>query len=176
MANLAPNLSLAETTAAVSAALAANPGLSPVQVQAAVSAAIAANPGLTQEQVQTAVSAALAANPGLTADQVEAAVKAALNDATGVTEPTEQETVIPEKLSLTTVMQSFVTSINDLPMLQTLRGLTINCGGSSVLCLSMGSLGSKCWDAAPLSGTLNGIGTAFLGLTTLFSFVGIFRG
>lgn len=150
--------------------------ITPAQVQTAVETALA-NKGLTNTQIQAAVEAALVAK-GLTKTEIQAAVKAAVNDESGVTVPTDPTIVMPEKSNLTTVMQAFVTSINNLPMFQTLQGLTINVSGSSTLCLNLpaGLGGNTCYNASNMSGALNTIGTAFLALTTLFSFVGIFRG
>lgn len=178
---LNPALSQAQVQAAMSAAIVANPGLTQAQAQTAMTAALATLPaGLTQSQVQAAMSAALAANPagGATQAQVQAAVKAALDDSSGLVEPVETETLIPTKLNLTNVLSSFMASVNSMPLLDTLRGLTINVGGTSSLCLALPSSlgGQQCFDAGGMSGTLNMIGTAFLSLTTLFSFVSIFRG
>lgn len=169
----AQGLSSAELLTSFSAALALNPGLTAAQAQAAVTAAMAANPNLTGPQTQAAVEAALVAQ-GLTATGVATAVKAAIDNQTGVVEPTETTTIVPTKLSLTTVMGSFMASINALPGLTTLRGLHVTCGGSSVLCLSV--LGAQgCYDAAQIQG-LDTVGSTLFGLVSLVSFVGIFRG
>lgn len=174
----AQGLSDAQIMAAVSAALALNPGLTAAQVQAAMTAALtAAGTGLTSEQMQAAIEAAMLAK-GLTATGIQSATKAALDDETGVSEPVEPTTIIPTKLSLTGVMTAFMASINGMPLMVTLRGLTINVSGSSSLCLNMPSNlgGNQCWDAGGMSDGLNMIGTVFLSLTTLFSFVSIFKG
>jgi hypothetical protein len=203
----ASTLTQADISAGVSAAL-VNQGLSQAQIQAAVQAALAAQSaglnyeqassafkdaliaeGLTLQQisialaplaptgVQTGVEAALVAK-GLTQAGIQTAVHDAVNDATGVQIPTDTPIVIPTKLSLTTVMASFMASIGNLPMLQTLRGLTINCSGSSQLCLALPSAlgGSKCINGTIFQDSLNMVGTVLLSLTTLFCFIDVFRG
>jgi hypothetical protein len=93
--------------------------------------------------------------------------------------PPDIPIVMPDKLSLTTVMQSFMDSINGLPMMQTLHGLAINVsGGTSQLCLALPTDmgGQRCYDCGNFSTTLAMIGNALLGLTTLFSFLYVFKG
>lgn len=196
-------LTPAQIAAAVQAALAGQ-GLSAGQIAAAIAAAQgAAAQGLTQAQAQAAVAAALSGaglNTATAATAAAAAQLAATNAAASaaavaaaaqlaatppippplppdpvVTDPT---IVMPDKKSLTTVMGTFMGAINDLPMLQTLRGLTINVAGSSQLCLAMPAAlgGSKCFDAGRMQDGINMIGSALLGLTTIFSFLGIFKG
>ena len=183
-------LTPAQITAAIVAALTAK-GLSDQQIAAAVSAALAqaAGGGLTQAQTQAAVQAALAAQGVSSAEQLantQAAVTAALAaqaaadnaEVNSVPPPVDPNILLPEKLSLTAVMQDFVTSINNLPMLNTLRGVTVNVSGTSQLCLNMPSNlgGNRCWDGGHMQGALNMIGTALLGMVSLVSFIGIFKG
>ncbi|MEN6461033.1 MAG: hypothetical protein ABFC94_06675 [Syntrophomonas sp.] len=168
------NLSAAQLAAAIAAAQASAGGLSSAETTAAVSASLQGQ-GLTPAQIAAAIAAA---NPALTQAAVQTAVKAALDDATDVPPVVDPTIIIPDKLSLTTVMQSFVNSIKALPIFATLNGITINTSGSSTLCINLpGNLGgSKCWDGSNMQTGLNMIGSAMLGLTTILSFVGIFKG
>lgn len=149
-------------------------GLSKTDIQAAVDAALKAN-GITAADLAVALNQ----SGGLTQEQVQTAVKNAIDSAVGtdVAVPIDPTIIMPTKLSLTTVMGSFMTTINALPMMQTLQGLTINCSGTSSLCLNLPANlgGNRCYDASGMQGALNMVGSAFLGLTTIFSFVGIFR-
>lgn len=167
-------LSASEIAAAIAAAQAAvAQGLTQAQAQAAVAAALA-GAGLSDSAIGAATAAALAGAGLATNAGVQTAVKNALDDETGVTPPTDPTPLIPDKLSLTAVLTAFVASIQSLPMFQTLNGLTINCSGSSSLCLAV--LGaSYCYDAGGMQGALNMIGSALLGLTTIFSFLGVFK-
>ncbi len=187
-------LTPAQIAAAVQAALSAQ-GLSATQIAAAIAAIQqAAAAGLTQAQAQAAVSAALTAAgvtsagiqsatkaaidaAGINAVGVRNAVKAAIDDETGVSNPSEPTITNPVKKSLTAIMNTFLQSLNGLPMLQTLRGITVNCSGSSSLCLDLPENygGSRCWDAAPIQGSLNAIGTALLSITSIIMFIYIFR-
>lgn len=201
----AQSLTQAQSQAATAAALAAA-GLSPAQIASAVASAVAAaNPSMTQAQAQAATAAALAAaglspaaiasaiksaNPELTSDQVQAAIAAALAaqaaaqaakdaaDAADVPVPSDTLPDVPEKLSLTAVMTSFVSSIGSLPMFQTLQGLHINCSGSSVLCMNLPQKlgGTACFDAGGAVGGINMAGQALLSITSIFMFVWVFRG
>jgi len=167
-------LSATQIAAAIAAATAGQvAGQTQAQTQAAVAAALAAQ-GLTAAQIAAAIAAA---TPALTAAQVQAAVAAALNDETGVSIPLDPTQLLPDKLSLTTILQSFMTSINNLPFLDALRGITVNCSGSSILCVNLPAKygGNVCYDAAGITGALNGIGSAMLSITTLLSFIYIFR-
>jgi hypothetical protein len=131
------------------------------------------------EMAKSSTATATATNSGgLTQEEVQAAVKAAIDDDTGVTEPSEPTITNPEKLSLTTVLQSFWDSITSMPIIATLQGITINCSGTSLLCLNLPSAygGTKCWDAANIQSELNMAGTAILSIVTVLSFIGIFRG
>jgi hypothetical protein len=70
-------------------------------------------------------------------------------------------------------------TINSLPMLQTLNGLSIHISGAtSLLCVNLPVKygGQRCYDCANISGALDVIGAALLGLTTLFSFMYVFKG
>lgn len=167
-------LNATQIAAAIAAAqAAAAQGLTQAEAQAAVAAALSAA-GVTGAGIQSAVSAALTAAGLATNAGVQTAVKNAIDDETGITPPTDPTPLVPDKLSLTAVLTSFVASIQALPMFQTLNGLTINCSGSSTLCLAV--LGaSYCYDASGMTGALNMIGSALLGLTTIFSFLGIFK-
>lgn len=185
-------LTAAQIAAAVAAAL-ANQGLSATQIAAAIAAVQTAQGGLTAAETTAAVSASLqgqgltaaqiaaavaAANPALTQTAVQTAVKSALDDDTGVPPVVDPTIVIPEKLSLTVVMQNFVDAIYSLPIFATLNGITINVSGSSTLCINLPSNlgGSKCWNGSNMQDGLNMIGSAFLGLTSIISFIGIFKG
>jgi hypothetical protein len=180
----ANSLTPAQIAAAVQQALVGQ-NLSAAQIAAAIAAA---QSGLTAGQLATALSGAglsataigaavAAANPGLSAAQVTTATKDALNDETGVTAPSDISFVVPTKLSLTTILTSFMATINNLPFIATLRGLTINCSGSSNLCVSLPAKygGTVCWEASGITGALNAIGTAMLSLTTIIMFIYIFR-
>jgi hypothetical protein len=114
----------------------------------------------------------------LTQDQTKQAVEDALNDDKGVAIPVNPDVITPTKLSLTTIMQSFMESINNLPVMTTLRGLTIVASGSSTLCVNLPVKygGNSCWNASGIQGSLNMIGTALLSITTLMCFIEIFRG
>lgn len=167
-------LSAAQIAAAIAAAQqAAAQGLTQAEAQAAVEAALVAA-GVNAASIQSAVAAALTAAGLATNAGVETAVKNALNDETGVTPPVDSDPLIPDKLSLTAVLTAFVTAIQQLPIMQTLQGLTINTSGTSVLSLTF--LGQTySYDVGGMQGALNTIGSALLGLTTIFSFLGIFR-
>jgi hypothetical protein len=151
-------------------------GLTEAQSQAATAAALAAA-GLTAAQIGAAVHAA---NPELTQAQIQAAVAAALTATLGadVAAPEDVLPVVPDKLSLTTIMESFLTSIAALPMFSTLHGLHINCGGSSVLCMNLPSKlgGNACFDVSGAVGGINMAGQAMLSITTIMMFVWVFRG
>jgi len=164
-------LSAAQIAAAIAAVQGAN--LTSAQTQAAVAAALAAQ-GLTATQIAAAIAAA---NPALSAAAVETAVKAALNDETGVTVPIDPTQILPTKLSLTTILQSFMTSINNLPFLDALRGITVHCSGTSILCVNLPVKygGNVCYNAGGIAGALNDVGSAMLSITTLLSFIYIFR-
>jgi hypothetical protein len=127
------------------------------------------NETMTNSAVQTS---------SLTKADVQDAVKNAINDDSGVVEPSEPVITPPEKLSLTSVLQSFWDSISNLPIINTIKGITVNCSGTSVICLNLPSNygGSRCWDAANIQNELNMAGTALLSIVTIFAFIGIFRG
>jgi hypothetical protein len=175
-------LSAAQIAAAIAAAEGAQ-GLTAAQIAAAIATALAAQ-GLTSAQIASAVGAVMAANnsQALTQEQVQTAVTAALTAKLGsddVAVPVDPTIVLPEKLSLTTILASFLATINSLPMMNTLRGLAINVAGqTSMLCLNLpiNLGGNRCFDCAGFSSTLGMIGDAFLGLTTLFSFIYVFKG
>lgn len=115
-----------------------------------------------------------------------AAIAAAVNAMANVIDngasdpvPVDPTVVMPTKLSLTNIMTSFVNSIKALPMFATLNGLSINCtGATSNLCMALPAKlgGTTCFDASKMQGSLNTVGSAFLGLTALFSFIYVFRG
>lgn len=185
-------LTPAQIAAAIAAALAGQ-GLSATQIAAAIAAVQTAQGGLTAAETTAAVSASLqgqgltaaqiaaavaAANPALTQTAVQTAVKSALDDETGTNDPVDPAIVIPEKLSLTAVMTTFVDTIKALPIYATLNGITINVSGSSTLCINLPSElgGSQCWNGSNMQDGLNMIGSAFLGLTSIISFIGIFKG
>ena len=172
----ANGLTASGIAAAIAAALAGT-GATPAQIQAATTAALSAA-GLTAAGIAAAIAAA---NPAQTQAQTQAALEAALAAKLGadVANPTDPTITPPTKLNLTTVMGSFMTTINALPMMNTLHGLGINISGAtSLLCINLPSNlgGTKCFDCAAFSGVLALIGSAMLGLTTLFSFMYIFKG
>ncbi len=185
----ADTLTAAQIAAAVQAAL-ANQGLSASQIAAAIAAAqSAATGGLTQAELASTLSsegltaaqiaaAVAAANPAITQTQVKTAVKEAIDDETGVTPPADPTIVLPDKLSLTTVMNDFWTSVQALPIFNVLNGITINTSGSSNLCINLPSAygGQRCYNAANIQDELNMIGSVILGLTTVISFIGVFKG
>lgn len=185
-------LSAAQIAAAIAAATAGvgSGGLSAEATQAAVQSGVAAalaGQGMTPAQAAATAAAAaaqLAATQAATT-AAEAAAAAQLEKMPPPPPPippdpvvTDPTIVMPDKKSLTTVMGTFMAAINSLPMMETLRGLTINVEGSSQLCLDMpvGLGGQKCFDGGRMQGGLNMIGSALLGLTTIFSFLGIFKG
>lgn len=167
-------LSASQIAAAIAAVSTNAGGLSSAETTAAVTASLQ-NVGLTPAQIAAAIAAA---SPALTQTAVKTAVKEALDDVTDVPAVVDPTIIIPEKLSLTAVMQSFVNTIKALPIFAALNGITINVSGSSMLCINLPSNlgGSKCWDGSNMQNGLNMIGSAFLGLTTILSFVGIFKG
>jgi len=115
----------------------------------------------------------------VTKDDITDAVKKAINDANGTAiVPSSPTVLLPTKLSLTSIMQSFMNSINSMPIISTLRGITVNASGSSVLCVDLPANygGSKCYDAASAQSTFNMIGTILLSMTTIFCFIQLFRG
>lgn len=147
--------------------------------------------GLTAAEIAEATGKAVGANViipentatnthSITQDEVETAVGSVVDgliDAPAGDLPIDPEILMPTKLSLTTIIGAFMTQLNALPMMNTLHGLTIQCSGTSSLCLNLpaGLGGNKCYDASGMTGALNTIGSALLGLTTVFSFVGIFK-
>lgn len=169
----AAEIAKAGLTAAELAAVLTSQGLTATDIADAIAAN---NPSLTADDIADAIAAA---NPALTQQEVADAVADGIGAEFGndVDPPLDPTILTPTKLSLTTVMGSFMSTINDLPMMQTLQGLTINCSGTSSLCLNLPANlgGNRCYDASGMQGALNMVGSAFLGLTTIFSFVGIFR-
>jgi hypothetical protein len=181
--------SKADITAAVIAALKAQ-GLSASQIAAAIAAVSAASAGgltvdglnsalssagLTADQIAAAVAAAA---PALTQTNVKTAVKEAIDDETDVTIPVDPTIVLPDKLSLTKVMNDFWDSVQELPIFNVLNGITINTSGTSYLCVDLPAAygGRRCYNGANVQDELNMIGTAILGLTTVISFIGVFKG
>lgn len=126
------------------------------------------------------INQATNADNAVTPDQIRLANEQALRNVLGddVDVPTDTEPLIPEKLSLTTVLTSFMSSISNLPLANTMRGLTINAGGSSTVCMALPAHlgGTKCFDCSGWQGSLNGIGSILLAVTTLMSMVYVFRG
>lgn len=169
-------LSSAQIAAAIAAAQqAAAAGLSAAEAQTAVANALALA-GLSSTAIAQATATALTAAGVATNAGVETAVKNALNDETGVIFPVDPDILLPNKLSLTAVLETFISQIQELPMFQTLSGLTIQTDGTSQLCLNDVLGASYCYDASHMQSTLNMIGSAILGLVSLISFVNIFRG
>lgn len=179
-----------QITAAVVSALTTK-GLSDEKIAAANAAALAAagSTGLTLAQLQAALASAglsaseigaavAAASSSLTEAKVKDAVKTAIDDETGVVIPVDPEISLPEKLSLTSIMNDFWTSVQALPIFNVLNGITIQTSGSSNLCIDLPSAygGSRCFNGANVQDELNMIGTAILGLTTVISFIGVFKG
>lgn len=185
----ADTLTAAQIAAAVAAAL-ANQGLSATQIAAAIAAAqSSATGGLTQAELASTLTsqgltadqiaaAVAAANPSITQTKVKTAVKEAIDDETDVTIPVDPTIVLPDKLSLTTVMNNFWTSVQALPIFNVLNGITITTSGSSNLCIDLPADygGQRCYNGSNVQDELNMIGSVILGLTTVVSFIGIFKG
>lgn len=114
----------------------------------------------------------------LTKEDVKDAVKNALDDTTGVSVPVDPTFETPQKLSLTSILQSWMQSINSLPIMNTLNGITITASGSPMLCINLPAKygGSRCWDVSACQDTFNMIGTALLSMVSIMSFIYIFRG
>jgi len=168
-------LSAAQIAAAIAAAQGLN--LTQAQVTAAVAAAgIGGGGGLTAEQQTAAFIAALTASA--TGAASKAATKEALDDETGVQAQVDPSLILPEKLSLTVVLTSFMGAINSLPIIQTLRGLTVNCAGTSTLCLQLPTKygGNNCYNASGLTDAFNMIGSVLLSMTTIMGFIWLFKG
>jgi hypothetical protein len=114
------------------------------------------------------------------AENTKKSISDALTDFFGVdvAAPLDVTPGLPTKLSLTAIMQSFMNSINSMPIISTLRGITVNASGSSVLCVDLPANygGSKCYDASSAQSTFNMIGTILLSMTTIFCFIQLFRG
>lgn len=187
---IAGSLSPDQVQKAVEAALMSQ-GLSAVDIAAAIDALNdARNDNLTAAETAEAMSDALEGQ-GLSAGEIadamaavnptlsKADLKDVLLDTTGVVVADDiADLIAPDKLSLTGVMTSFFNSINSLPILATLRGLTINAGGSSSLCVNLPANygGTKCYNCAGIQGDLNNIGTAILSICSILSFIYIFKG
>jgi hypothetical protein len=165
----AANISAAQIAAAI---VAANPSISPAQLAAALATA-----HLSAADIGAAVHTA---NPSLTQEQIEAAVAAALAAKLGddVAVPEDVLPTAPDKKSLSGVMTTFLTALSNIPIMNTLRGLTIQCSGTSTLCLNLPSRlgGNACFNAGGATDGINMAGHALLSLTSLFMFVWIFRG
>ena len=165
----AANISAAQIAAAIAAA---NPSTSPAQLAAALAAA-----HLSAADIGAAVHTA---NPSLTQEQIEAAVEAALAAKMGadVAVPVDVLPTEPDRKSLSGVMTTFLTALSNIPIMNTLRGLTIQCSGTSTLCLNLPSRlgGNACFNAGGATDGINMVGHALLSLTSLFMFVWIFRG
>lgn len=182
-------LTPAEIAAAVTAALKGQ-GLSADQIAATIAAAQqGATGGLTQAQLEATlqsqglsaaqIAAAITAAGGtVTKTDVKEAVKEAIDDETGVTVPVDPTISLPAKLNLTTVLNDFWTSVQALPIFNVLNGITITTSGSSSLCIDLPAAygGQRCYNAANIQDELNMIGSVILGLTTVISFIGIFKG
>jgi len=146
-----------------------------------VSTALDASVSAAQKTAIDGTPSKSVAEIGALQDAADAAAKtaqdAAKEEESG-TMPEDIVPLVPDKLSLTTVMGNFMTSVNALPVIATLRGLTVNCSGSSQLCLTMPVKlgGTICYDASGMQDTLNMLGSGLLSIVTLFSFIAIFRG
>lgn len=94
--------------------------------------------------------------------------------------PTEPEglVVVPDKKSLTGVMGDFMDTLKELPIVDTLQGITIQCSGTSTLCLDLPSAfgGARCMSFASYQDSLNSIGSVALAIVTIMSFVWVFSG
>lgn len=114
----------------------------------------------------------------LTKEDVKDAVKNALDDTTGVSVPVDPTFETPQKLSLTSILQTWMQSINSLPIMNTLNGITITASGSPIVCINLPAKygGSICWDVSACQDTFNMIGTALLSMVSIMSFIYIFRG
>jgi len=159
-------------------------GLGKTEVQDAIDAALKANgdlfgpaaPGTTPEELQQAIINALE-NQGLGKADLTDAVKDAFEDPS-VAEPAPPIFTNPEKMSLTSILNSFMSSINNLPIITTLRGIALTASGSPVICLNLPANygGQRCWNAASIQDELNNAGSAILAVVGMISFIGIFKG
>ncbi len=132
----------------------------------------------TQDYLDQTVNIGGSSSTGATREEVQDSVKKALDDETGITEPTESTYTQPTKSNITTILTSFTNAINNLALIQTLKGINLVASGSSVLCLNLPSKygGSTCWDASAISSELSTAGTGILSVVTMLSFIMIFRG
>jgi hypothetical protein len=182
-------LTPAQISAAVTAALSGQ-GLSANQIAAAIAASTSAQTnGLTQAQLasslasaglsasQIAAAIAAAGGSGLTQAQSQAATKAAIDDETGVSTPIDPNILLPDKLSLTVILTSFMNTIKNMAFIETLQGITIQCSGSPILCVNLPSKygGNVCYNASGIESSLNMIGTVLLSMMTIVMFIYIFR-
>lgn len=153
-------------------------GLSANAIAAAIDAVNKVN-SMTAVGIAGAITGALAGQ-GLTQAQQQAAVAAALAAKLGddVAVPEDVLPTAPDKKSLSGVMTTFLTALSNIPIMNTLRGLTIQCSGTSTLCLNLPSRlgGNACFNAGGATDGINMAGHALLSLTSLFMFVWIFRG
>lgn len=92
--------------------------------------------------------------------------------------PVDPTAVVPEKRSLTGILQSFYNAIQNMPLLESLNGVAVTASGSSVLCVNLPANlgGTKCWDAAGNQSDFNMVGSALLAVVSIVSVVSIFRG
>ncbi len=92
--------------------------------------------------------------------------------------PIDPDVLVPDKLSLTSVFNSFYSGLQSLPMVQTFQGMAITAGGSSSLCVDLPSEfgGNRCMNFSSYGSALNVIGSVLLSMTTLFMMVYLFRG
>jgi hypothetical protein len=100
------------------------------------------------------------------------------DEGSNVVVPVDPEVLVPEKLSLTSVLNDFYSGLQSLPMVQTFQGMAITSGGSSTLCVDLPSEfgGSHCVNFSSYEGSLNAIGSILLSMTTIFMMVYLFRG
>jgi len=174
-------LTAADVQNGIIAALTAK-GLSSPEIATAIAAAIPQDLSrLTPDDIVTAIITGLPQAGIPTTPEIEEAIREAIpdaiNDESGVTYPSDPFFTLPEKLSLTTILNNFWSSMSSMPVINTLKGITINASGSSVACMNLPANlgGSRCWDAANIQGDLNNIGSVLLSLTTILAMIGIFK-
>lgn len=128
--------------------------------------------GATANAVTAAANAIMGAQ-NAAANQIYAAL-------TGpeFTEPVDPQIEAPDKESLTAVLSDFVTSLNTLPIMQTLNGMQISSAGSSSLCVNLPAAygGSRCQNFGNIAEDLNNVGSVMLSILTLMMAIYLFKG
>lgn len=117
------------------------------------------------------------------ADSVSQAVSNAASNVTvnfgaDVPVPVDPEILIPDKLSLTSVLNDFYSGLGNLPIVKTFSGMAITAGGSPTLCVNLPAAygGSRCQNFSSYQSDLNMVGSVLLSFMTIFMMVYLFRG